>query len=107
MHLFETGLPRRFYLPLTSLDQTVLRPNNTRTQCPYKGEAQYYDVEVGGKTHQNLFWYYTRPTIESSKIEGLVCPYNESVDIELDGEKLERPGTHFSRSDVNKKPSIV
>jgi uncharacterized protein (DUF427 family) len=107
MHLFETGLPRRFYLPLTSLDQTILRKSNTKTQCPYKGKAEYYDVHVGGKTYENLFWYYTRPTLESGKVEGLVCPYNESVDIELDGDKLERPGTHFSHKNVGKKPSII
>ena len=56
MHLYETGLPCRFYLPLTCVDQTVLRPSEMRTKCPYKGEAEYYNVEVGGKTHENLLW---------------------------------------------------
>jgi uncharacterized protein (DUF427 family) len=107
MHLYETGLPARFYIPLTSIDPTVLRPSTTRTKCPYKGEAEYYSVEVNGKLHEDLFWYYTRPTIESAKIEGLVCPYNERVDIELDGKKLERPKTHFGKPKDNKKPSII
>ena len=107
MHLYETGLPCRFYIPLTSIDPSVLRPSKTRTQCPYKGEAEYYSVEVNGKLHEDLFWYYTRPTLESGKIEGLVCPYNERVDIELDGQKLEQPVTHFSKAKLNQKPSVL
>ena len=107
MHLYETGLPCRFYMALTSIDPAVLRPSKTRTQCPYKGEAEYYSVEVNGKLHEDLFWYYTRPTLECGKIEGLACPYSERVDIELDGQKLERPDTHFGKSKVGQKPSIV
>jgi len=108
MHLYETGLPCRFYLPLISMvDMSMLKPSQMKTQCPYKGEAEYYDIEVGGKTYENLFWYYTYPTLESNKIEGLICPYNEKVDIELDGVKLDRPNTHFGRSQVDQKPSIV
>ncbi|KAK5173651.1 uncharacterized protein LTR77_002332 [Saxophila tyrrhenica] len=107
MHLYETGLPARFYIPLTSIDPTVLRPSSTRTKCPYKGEAEYYSVEIDGEVHEDLFWYYTRPTVESSKVEGLVCPYNERVDIELEGKKLERPKTHFGKPKEGKKPEVV
>lgn len=96
MHLLETGLPTRYYLPLASTDQTVLRKTDLTTKCPYKGEAQYYDVVVGGETHKNLVWYYRTPIGESLAITGLVCFYNEKVDIYLDGKLLERPVTHFA-----------
>ena len=107
MHLSETGLPVRFYIPLTSIDASVLRPSKTTTKCPYKGKAEYYSVEVNGKLHEDLFWYYTNPTLESSKVEGLCCPYNERVDIELDGEKLDRPKTNFGPPKEGKKPSAI
>ncbi|EMC91103.1 hypothetical protein BAUCODRAFT_44707, partial [Baudoinia panamericana UAMH 10762] len=87
MHLYETGLPCRYYIPLTAVDPTVLRPSKTRTQCPYKGEAEYYSVEVDGELHEDIIWYYNRPTLECGLIVGLVCFYNEKVDIELDGQK--------------------
>ena len=64
-------------------------------------------MEINGTRHENIFWYYTHPTLESNKIENLLCPYNESVDIELDGERLERPVTHFGNKKPNVKPSIV
>jgi len=72
MHLYETGLPVRYYLPLTSVDASLLKPSSTKTQCPYKGEAEYYSVELpdGGGTLKDVVWYYERPIMESAKIEG-------------------------------------
>lgn len=71
MHLYETGLPCRFYFPLTDVRPDVLKPSETRTQCPYKGEAEYYSVDLGeGKVAEDVVWYYTRPTLECAKIEG-------------------------------------
>ncbi|SPJ74545.1 uncharacterized protein FTOL_04276 [Fusarium torulosum] len=96
MHLLETSLPTRYYLPLTSVDQTVLRKSDLRTKCPYKGEAEYYHVVVDGKRFDNILWYYNHPTQESAGIARLVCFYNEKVDIILDGELQERPKTKFA-----------
>lgn len=107
MHLYETGLPCRYYIPLTSIHQTVLRKSNTTTQCPYKGVAEYYSVDIGGKLHEDLFWYYRAPTLECAKIEGLCCPYNERVDIKLDGVELERPKTHFGKPKETGPPSAT
>lgn len=71
MHLYETGLPVRYYLPLTSVDASLLKPSSTKTQCPYKGEAEYYSVELpGGGALKDVVWYYERPIMESAKIEG-------------------------------------
>jgi uncharacterized protein (DUF427 family) len=76
MHLYETGLPVRYYLPLTAVDASLLRPSATKTQCPYKGEAEYYSVELpgGGGVLKDVVWYYDRPIMESAKIEGKVFP---------------------------------
>ena len=106
MHLYETGLPCRYYMPLTSIDPSVLRPSKTRTQCPYKGEAEYYSVEVDGKLREDIVWYYNRPTLECGLVVGLACFYNEKVDIILDGKKLERPDTHFGRGKPGTKPPM-
>ncbi|KAI0444685.1 DUF427-domain-containing protein [Xylaria telfairii] len=102
-HLYETGLPVRFYLPVTSVSAEFLRPSDTVTACPYKGEANYYDVVVSegeeGKGEERLkdvVWYYKTPKLECAAIAGCLCFYNEKVDIELDGKMLGRPKTPFS-----------
>ncbi|KAL6410845.1 hypothetical protein AUP68_07277 [Ilyonectria robusta] len=96
MHLFETGLPTRYYLPLASVDQSVLRQSDLKTRCPYKGEAEYYHVVVDGKEVKDIVWYYRLPTHESAAIAGLVCFYNEKVDVILDGELQTQPRSKFA-----------
>lgn len=91
VHLLETGLPTRYYLPLASVDPSLLRKSDLITKCPYKGEAEYYDIVVDGKVSKNLVWYYRHPTIECAGVAGFICFYNEKVDIVLDGELLKRP----------------
>ena len=94
--LFETGLPPRYYLPLTDLRMDLLRPSDTQTHCPYKGTAAYWSVDTGRAVHTDVVWIYRTPLPESQKVAGLACFYNEKVDIHLDGELQERPRTHFS-----------
>ncbi|MFC7479233.1 DUF427 domain-containing protein [Luedemannella flava] len=94
--LFETGLPVRFYLPLSDVRRDLLRPSDTLTRCPYKGTAEYWSVEVNGTRHEDLVWIYRAPLPESQKIAGLACFYNEKVDLIVDGEPWVRPHTPFS-----------
>ncbi|WP_280399329.1 DUF427 domain-containing protein [Nocardia carnea] len=93
--LFETGLPARYYLPLTDIRMDLLRSSDTRTGCPYKGNADYWNIEVNGTVYPDLAWIYRTPTPESQKIAGLACFYNEKVDLYIDGELQDRPKTPF------------
>jgi uncharacterized protein (DUF427 family) len=90
--LFETGLPTRYYLPLSDIRRDLLRPSGSQTHCPYKGTAGYWSVEVNGETYPDLVWIYRTPLPESQKIAGLASFYNEKVDIYVDGVLQERPG---------------
>lgn len=94
--LFETGLPPRYYLPLTDVRMDLLESSDTRSRCPYKGEASYWSLVVDGKRHDDVVWIYRSPVPESQKIAGLCCFYNEKVDLYVDGELQERPRTPFS-----------
>jgi uncharacterized protein (DUF427 family) len=94
--LFETGLPPRYYLPITDLRMDLLEPSDRQTRCPYKGTATYWSVVVGGTTHEDVVWCYRTPVPESQKIAGLACFYNEKVDLYIDGELQEQARTHFS-----------
>jgi uncharacterized protein (DUF427 family) len=94
--LFETGLPPRYYLPLPHVRLDLLRPSDTVSRCPYKGEATYWSMEINGTTYNDAVWTYRYPLPESQKIAGLVCFYNERVDLYVDGELQARPRTPFS-----------
>ncbi len=94
--LFETGLPPRYYLPLTDIRMDLLLPSATQSHCPYKGTAGYWSVDTGQAVHEDVVWIYRMPLPESQKIAGLACFYDERVDVFLDGERQQRPQTHFS-----------
>jgi uncharacterized protein (DUF427 family) len=94
--LFETGLPPRYYLPKSDVRMDLLAPSGTHTGCPYKGTASYYDMAVNGTRHPDLVWWYPTPLPESARVGGLVCFYNEKVDLIIDGVRQERPRTKFS-----------
>jgi uncharacterized protein (DUF427 family) len=92
--LFETGLPVRYYLPKPHVRMDLLTPSGRETHCPYKGRAEYWSVRAGA-IHEDLAWSYATPLPESQKIAGLVCFYNERIDIRVDGVLQERPSTRF------------
>ncbi len=94
--LFETGLPTRYYLPKIDVRLDLLTASDTRTYCPYKGEARYWSVAAGAETCPDIVWSYRYPVPESAGIAGLMAFYDEKVDVIVDGELQERPKTHFS-----------
>ena len=83
--LFETGLPPRFYVPQTDVRMDLLTPTDTSTGCPYKGFAHYWDATIGGATHADIAWGYRTPLPESRDVAGLVCFYDDKVELEVDG----------------------
>lgn len=94
--LFETGLPVRYYLPKTDVRLDLLDSSDRTTECPYKGTAEYWSVVAGGHRHEDVVWSYPFPTIESSRIAGMMCFYDEKVDVYVDEERQERPDTVFA-----------
>jgi len=94
--LFETTLPTRWYLPADDIDWELLEPSDTVTRCPYKGTARYWSVRAGGELHRDVVWSYPEPVVECPRIAGLVCFFNEKVDLVVDGVPQSRPRTPWS-----------
>ena len=94
--LFETNLPVRYDLPKLDVRMDLLSLTDRSSVCPYKGTAEYWSVNINGSLHEDLVWGYREPIPEAAKIAGLVCFYNERVDIEVDGQMLARPKTQFA-----------
>jgi uncharacterized protein (DUF427 family) len=49
------------YFPPTSVRQGVLTESPTPYTCPWKGECQYYTVEVGDRELADRAWTYPTP----------------------------------------------
>ena len=94
--VFETGLPARYYIPEADV-KARLSPSDRKTACPYKGVASYWNVEAAGETHEDLVWAYLDPVREAEPVRGLMCFFNEKVDVVIDGQLQDRPETKWSR----------
>ncbi len=87
VRLDETGLPTRYYLPREDVRTDLLRPTDTATHCPYKGDASYWSAQVGGETYEDVVWSYETPIPQAEGITGLMCFYPERVELTVSGER--------------------
>jgi uncharacterized protein (DUF427 family) len=91
--VYETSLPVRFYVPRGDL-VAPLSTSDTRTYCPYKGEASYLSVE----DRADVAWSYESPLPDAVQLAGLVAFYDDIMDVTVDGVRHGRADTPVARS---------
>lgn len=69
------------YFPPESINKEYFKSSNTHTTCPWKGEASYYSVEVGGATANDAAWYYPQPKDAAQQIKDHVAFYTNKVEV--------------------------
>src|SRR5262249_13130028 len=70
------------YIPVSDVNSDLLRPTDTATYCPYKGDASYYSVVTSaGDTVDDAIWYYAQPYEAVAAIGGHVAFYPDKADI--------------------------
>ena len=74
-------MPTRYYLPRADVRMDLLRATSFATQCPFKGDASYWTLELESGAHDGIAWSYETPIERSAGIAGLVCFYNERADL--------------------------
>lgn len=85
LRLKERGLPDRLYVPRTDSRVEHLQRSDRRTHCPFKGDATYYNVVVGGERADDAVWSYEDPIPEMRAIRQHLC-FDTSRGIEIDVE---------------------
>ena len=61
------------YFPADTIRKEYFKPSDARTECPWKGMASYYDVEVKGKRNAGAAWFYPEPKQAAKQIKGYVA----------------------------------
>lgn len=61
------------YFPPEAVRMELMRPSDTHTSCPWKGEASYYDVVVDGEVNADAAWYYPAPKDAAKQIRDHVA----------------------------------
>jgi uncharacterized protein (DUF427 family) len=79
--LREAGYRPVHYIPITDVDQTLLRPSPKTTYCPYKGDASYYSIEGPDGLLNDAIWTYEHPYAAVETIAGHLAFYADRVEI--------------------------
>lgn len=78
--LQEAAYPAVQYIPISDVDQSLLAHSDHSSYCPFKGEASYYSLPLGGERSVNAVWTYDTPYAAVAQIAGHVAFYTDRVD---------------------------
>jgi uncharacterized protein (DUF427 family) len=78
--LREASYPPVQYIPRRDVDMSALTRSSHTTYCPYKGDAAYYSIPVGGTRSINAVWTYETPFEATAQIKEYVAFYPHRVD---------------------------
>jgi uncharacterized protein (DUF427 family) len=80
--LREAGYPPVHYIPFDDVAPGTLRPSASRSYCPYKGDASYFDVVLPDGTElADAVWTYQSPYPAVDAIAGYVAFYTDRVQV--------------------------
>ncbi len=82
--VYETALEPRLYVAPDAVREGRLEPGTTRTYCPYKGTASYWNLHLGDDVFADVAWSYEDPLPESVPLKGMLSFDDTKVRLEHD-----------------------
>jgi len=62
-----------YYFPPASVKKEFLHDSITQSTCPWKGQANYYDIVINGDVNKDAAWYYPNPKPAANKIQNYIA----------------------------------
>ncbi len=78
------------YIPRKDVDMALLERTSHVTHCPYKGEATYFSIPLGGTRATNAAWSYEAPYPVVAQIKSHIAFYPDRVDCVDEWEQTDR-----------------
>jgi uncharacterized protein (DUF427 family) len=78
--LHEAHYPAVQYIPRKDVDMAQLARTDRITYCPYKGDAAYFSIPVGGERSIDAVWTYETPYPAVADIKDHLAFYPDRVD---------------------------
>ena len=64
------------YFPVYDVDLSLFEKSPTTSECPWKGTAHYYTLELDGERNVDAAWYYPDPKPEAEQIGDRIAFWN-------------------------------
>lgn len=71
--LFEKDYPPAVYVPKSDIFQRHFLPSSTSSYCPFKGDANYWSLNINDEIVIDGAWEYAKPKANVAAIEGHVA----------------------------------
>ena len=81
MVLREGAYPPVIYFPRDKVAMEYMSRTDRKTHCPYKGDAGYYSVMMGGQWAENAIWTYEEPFPAMEQIRGRLAFYTDKIEV--------------------------
>lgn len=78
--VLETSHPPVYYFPEEDVRLDLMTSSPGSTNCEWKGQAQYFDVEIGSRSAKQIAWRYLNPVPAFADIKGYFAFYAGRVD---------------------------
>jgi uncharacterized protein (DUF427 family) len=78
--LKEASYPAVQYIPREDVRMDLLERSASHTYCPYKGEASYFSIPIGGERSVDAIWTYEEPYAAVAAIKDHLAFYPNRVD---------------------------
>jgi uncharacterized protein (DUF427 family) len=69
-----------YYFPPEDVNSEMLAESDTSYTCPWKGEAQYFDIVIDGEAYGDAAWSYPNP--KNSAIEKVGSDFADHIAFE-------------------------
>jgi len=80
LRLLETSHPPTYYIPPEDVQSQYLKPTARHSFCEFKGEAGYWDLQVGNRTSREAAWSYEEPYEPYALLRDYLAFYAGRVD---------------------------
>ncbi|MEN8832369.1 MAG: DUF427 domain-containing protein [Pacificibacter sp.] len=83
LELTEGDYPPVIYFPRDALAMAFLDASDTKSTCPFKGDASYYSIQTKSVLIEDAAWSYENPKEGLEQIKGYLAFYPQKAAVEM------------------------